>query len=103
MVVKRDHNEDSFLCNNDIAAVRRRRRMGGHLGGERASRMAVEIVEREIADVRKAGQFETAARPTRHRARPTDGGVLRKAVVEADRHIYEAALSNPSSRAWGRR
>ena len=46
--------------------------MGGHLGGERASRMAVEILEREIAEVRKAGQFDvrpTDAPPGRARIR----------------------------------
>ena len=76
--------------------------MGGHLGGERASRMAVEILEREIADVRKAGQFDVAARRTRAPGAPHPvAALLRKAVVEADRHIYEAALSNPELAGMG--
>ena len=55
---KRNHNEDSFLCNNDLGLYAVADGMGGHLGGERASRMAVEILEREIDDVRKAGRLD---------------------------------------------
>src|SRR5262245_15843863 len=45
---KRDHNEDSFLCNDGMRLYAVADGMGGHLGGERASRMAVEILEREV-------------------------------------------------------
>ena len=41
--------------------------MGGHLGGERASRMAVEILEREIEEVRRAGLLSMAPGTVDHR------------------------------------
>ena len=101
---KRNHNEDSFLCNNDIALYAVADGMGGHLGGERASRMAVEILEREIADVRKAGQFDV---------RPADappGAPHPVAVAPAQGrrrgrppHLRGGAGQPRARRAWGRR
>jgi protein phosphatase len=46
---KREHNEDSFLCSDELQLYAVADGMGGHLGGERASRMAAEILEREMA------------------------------------------------------
>ena len=60
---KRAHNEDSFLCNNDLRLYAVADGMGGHLGGERASRMAVEILEREIGERPQAGLLATAPEP----------------------------------------
>jgi len=115
---KRHHNEDSFLCNDRISLYAVADGMGGHLGGERASRMAVEILEREIDQAWRDGML--APRPvdaSEHTVevdpdRPSRagtpgggiisfGGVLKKAVVEADRSIYEAALANPSLSGMG--
>ena len=60
---KRDHNEDSFLCNDGLRLYAVADGMGGHLGGERASRMAVEILEREVAGAAPAGLAGAAANP----------------------------------------
>ncbi len=98
---KRNHNEDSFLCNNEIALYAVADGMGGHLGGERASRMAVEILEKEIVQVRNAGLFDARPPDAPPGAPHPIASLLRKAVVEADRHIYEAALSNPDLAGMG--
>jgi len=98
---KRAHNEDSFLCNNDIGLYAVADGMGGHLGGERASRMAVDILEREIEDVFKAGLLVAPPEPKVPGTSHPANGLLRRAVVEADRHIYEAALSNPELSGMG--
>ena len=83
---KRNHNEDSFLCNNDFALYAVADGMGGHLGGERASRMAVDILEREIVEVRQAGQLDV---------RP------RGALPPGAPHPVARSCARPSSRPTG--
>jgi protein phosphatase len=97
---KRNHNEDSFLCNNELSLYAVADGMGGHLGGERASRMAVEILEREIVDVRRSGLFDGQAAETSGGGDPITAA-LRRAVIEADRHIYAAATANPDLAGMG--
>jgi serine/threonine protein phosphatase PrpC len=97
---KRHHNEDSLLCNNELSLFAVADGMGGHLGGERASRMAVEILEREIEKARREGTLATAAANAGKEADPV-GALLRQAVIEADRSIYETALANPALAGMG--
>ena len=89
---KRNHNEDSFLCNNELGLYAVADGMGGHLGGERASRMAVEILEREIAEVRKAGQLDAAP----------DGRGARRAAP-GRRAAAQGASSRPTATSTRRR
>ena len=78
---KRDHNEDSFLVDDRLSLYVVADGMGGHQGGDFASRMAVETVRREIHE---GGEVEAAAKrilvedPTLHLPppqRPISAGV----------------------------
>jgi protein phosphatase len=56
---KRDHNEDSFLVDERLALYAVADGMGGHQGGDHASRMAVDVLRKEVGE---AGEFDEAAR-----------------------------------------
>src|SRR4029078_8015417 len=98
---KRNHNEDSYLCNDELALYAVADGMGGHLGGERASRMAVDILEKEIEAVRRAGLLDVDPADVPVRGPHPVSSLLRRAVIEADRHIYETATANPELAGMG--
>jgi protein phosphatase len=55
---KRDHNEDSHLVDDGLHLYVVADGMGGHQGGDHASRMAVDILKREVG---AAGNLDDAA------------------------------------------
>jgi protein phosphatase len=96
---KREHNEDSFLVNEDLGLYVVCDGMGGHAGGETASRLAVQTIERELlsAKLRPDDPFASAA-PL---ADTPLAGALREAVEGACAAVFRTSRANPELAGMG--
>jgi PPM family protein phosphatase len=96
---KRNHNEDSYLIDDEIQLYVVADGMGGHAGGGTASRIAVETIDREL---RRAWEAEDspfqASGPLQDSPLPE---VLRSAVEGACLAIFRAAQDDPRLQGMG--
>jgi serine/threonine protein phosphatase PrpC len=93
---KREHNEDSYLIVPECGLFAVADGMGGHAAGDRASSLAVEILEREI---RAMDRFNTI--PLGPSAESPPARELREAARLASRTIYDLAETNPQLTGMG--
>ena len=96
---KRSHNEDSFIIGEEIQLYVVADGMGGHAGGGRASRLAVEIVYRELLKARDSGSNPFAA-DTALQDSPLPE-FMRAAVEKACSEIFHEAQNDPRLHGMG--
>lgn len=97
--LKRVHNEDSLLVDEELRLFIVADGMGGHAGGGTASRLAVQTIQARVR----------AAREVRPELFSSPGGiedsplpdVLREAIESACSTIYQAARREPSLTGMG--
>ncbi len=96
---KRDHNEDAFLVDEELALFVVADGMGGHAGGGTASRLAVETIQREVRAARERQASVFGAGAGIEDSKLPD--VLREAVDRACAVIYDTAQGDPELAGMG--
>ncbi len=96
---KRNHNEDSYLIDDELKLYVVADGMGGHAGGGTASRIAVETIDRKLRDSRQSqdNPFLSTA-PLQESPLPE---VIRSAVESACLAIFKAAQEDPRLAGMG--
>ena len=97
--LRRQHNEDSYLVNPDLGLYVVCDGMGGHAGGETASRLAVLTVERELlsARLREDNPF---ARSAPLEESPL-AGALRESIEAACAAVFQKSRENAALHGMG--
>ncbi len=97
--MKREHNEDSFLINEDLGLYVVCDGMGGHAGGETASRLAVQTIEKELLGARLRGDDPFKS------DKPLEdtplAGALREAIEGACAAVFRTSRANPELAGMG--
>lgn len=97
---KRNHNEDSFLVDEELQLYVVADGMGGHAGGGTASRIAVETIDREMRGVRNSADNPFAGVDTPLQDSPLPE-FLRNAVEKACFEIFRQAQEDPRLAGMG--
>ena len=97
--MKREHNEDSFLVNEDLGLYVVCDGMGGHAGGETASRLAVQTIERELLSAKLRADDPFASDKSLEDT-PL-AGALREAIEGACAAVFRTSRANPELAGMG--
>jgi len=116
----RDHNEDTLLVAPDCGLFAVADGMGGHLGGDRASHMAVDILRREVGQALENGLSHARVMPAARAHRPmtlppgtespallnpedapAPAALLRQATCAASSAIYDLAQADAELQGMG--
>ena len=96
---RREKNEDSFLVNDERQIYVIADGMGGHLGGEFASGLAVKTIEEVVKTMEDDPE---ATLPEGEEVKPGDyAGILRFAVKMASHRIFEKAQEDSKLHGMG--
>lgn len=96
---KRGRNEDSYLVNEDMGLFVVADGMGGHSGGEFASRFAVSTVEEVIQSMNMDPEATVISGVNEDGSK--FGDRLRYAIEVASQKIYDQALFEPELKGMG--
>ena len=96
---KRDHNEDSYLVRPELGLFAVADGMGGHQAGEQASRMALEVLERELVENPPTPRKRESGAPSS----PDNPAAvaLKQAAQRAGAFIFDAAQSDAALHGMG--
>jgi len=97
--MRRDHNEDSYLVNDDVSLYVVADGMGGHAGGEMASKLAVQtigaFVEERLPEVRNGAAYKGPIE--QHPGLMLLPGAVKKACAT----IFQKAQETPELQGMG--
>ena len=96
---KRNHNEDSFLIDDELQLYVVADGMGGHAGGGTASRIAVETIDKELRRARESRDNPFVTSPNLQDSLLPDA--LRTAVERACLAIFTTAQEDPRLSGMG--
>src|SRR4051812_18090025 len=87
--LRRENNQDSFLVDQDLGLFVVADGMGGHSGGEVASRLAVQGIHSTVKE-----SFEKDKGINSH-------DLLQKAYSSASKNIYQKSIEEPGLKGMG--
>jgi serine/threonine protein phosphatase PrpC len=96
---KRNHNEDSFLIDEELQLYVVADGMGGHAGGGKASSLAVETIDRELRRIREGGEDPFKVDSALQDSPLPE--VIRSAVERACLTIFNTAQEDPRLAGMG--